>query len=139
MVARVTATLLAVWQGRWAEAEAHLARAEELSGDRTRLLFYGLDAVRAELALASGDTGRAVAAAMAGAERGGHANLVERLDPAGREGARGRGAGTPGSRRGPRASRDASGQSADPLSTSRRRSRARPDAPGSGPRDAGVV
>jgi DNA-binding CsgD family transcriptional regulator len=81
LVARVTAALLAVWQGRWAEAEAHLARAEELYTDRSRLLFYGLDAIRAELALAAGDTERAFAAAMAGVERGGHANLVERLVP----------------------------------------------------------
>jgi DNA-binding CsgD family transcriptional regulator/tetratricopeptide (TPR) repeat protein len=81
LVARVTAALLAVWQGRWAEAEAHLARAEELSDARFSLLFYGLDAIRAELALAAGHTGRAFAAAMAGVERGGHANLVERLVP----------------------------------------------------------
>jgi DNA-binding CsgD family transcriptional regulator len=81
LVARLTAALLAVWQGRWAEAEAHLARAEELSADRFILLFYGLDAVRTELALATGDTERATAAAMTGVERGGHANLVERLVP----------------------------------------------------------
>jgi DNA-binding CsgD family transcriptional regulator len=81
MVARLTAALLAVRQGRWAEAEAHLTRAEELSTDRSSLLFYGLDAVQAELALATGDTARAVAAAMAGLEREGHANLVERLVP----------------------------------------------------------
>jgi DNA-binding CsgD family transcriptional regulator len=37
--------------------------------------------VRAELAWASGDTAGTVAAAMAGVERGGHANLVERLIP----------------------------------------------------------
>ncbi|MGH9249366.1 MAG: AAA family ATPase [Acidimicrobiales bacterium] len=81
MIARLTAALLAVRQGRSAEAEAHLARAEELSGDRSALLFYGFDAVRAELALATGDTARAAAAAMAGLEREGHANLVERLVP----------------------------------------------------------
>jgi DNA-binding CsgD family transcriptional regulator len=81
VVARVTAALLATWQGRWAEAEAHLARAEELSTDLSKLLFYGLDAVRAELAMATGDTERAIATAMAGVERGGHANLVERLVP----------------------------------------------------------
>jgi DNA-binding CsgD family transcriptional regulator len=81
VVARVTAALLATWQGRWAEAEAHLARAEELSTDLSKLLFYGLDAVRTELAMATGDTERAFAAAMIGVERGGHANLVERLVP----------------------------------------------------------
>jgi DNA-binding CsgD family transcriptional regulator len=81
MIARLTAAMLAVWQGRWTEAEAHLARAEGLYGDGSGLLFYGLEAVRAELALATGDTARAVAAAMAGVERGGQANLVERLIP----------------------------------------------------------
>ena len=72
-------------QGRNAavcEAEAHLARTEELSTDRSSgLVFYGFDAVQAELALATGDTARAVSAAMAGLEREGHANLVERLVP----------------------------------------------------------
>jgi DNA-binding CsgD family transcriptional regulator len=82
LVARLTAALLAVRQGRSTEAEAHLARAEELSTDRTILLFYGFDAARAELAFAAGDTRRAFAAAMAGVEReGSHVNLVERLVP----------------------------------------------------------
>ncbi len=81
LVARLTAALLAVRQGRWAEAEAHIARADELSTDRTVLLFYGFDVVRAELALAAGDTGRAFAAAMAGAEREGHSNIVVQLVP----------------------------------------------------------
>ena len=81
LVARLTAALLAVRQGRWAEAEAHIARADELSTDRTILLFYGFDVVRAELALAAGDTGRAFAAAMAGAEREGHSDLVVQLVP----------------------------------------------------------
>ena len=80
MVARLTAALLAVRQGRYAEAEAHLARAEELTADRFALLYFGLDAVRAELALATGDTGRAIEVAMAGAD-GGPSNLVERLVP----------------------------------------------------------
>ncbi len=81
MIARLAAAMLAVRQGRWTEAEGHLDRAEELYGSASGLLFYGLDAVRAELALAAGDTGRAVAAAMIGVERGGHANLAERLIP----------------------------------------------------------
>jgi len=82
LVARLTAALLAVRQGRSTKAEAHLARAEELSTDRTILLFYGFDAARAELAFAAGDTRRAFAAAMAGVERkGSHVNLVERLVP----------------------------------------------------------
>ena len=80
LVARLTAALLAVRQGRWREADAHLVRAEELSGDRGNLLFYGFNAVRAELALAIGDTERAFAAATAGADDD-SANLVERLVP----------------------------------------------------------
>ena len=81
MIARLAAAMLAVRQGRWTEAEGHLTRAEELYGNASGLLFYGLDAVRAELALAVGDTGRAVAAAMTGVERRGRANLFERLIP----------------------------------------------------------
>jgi DNA-binding CsgD family transcriptional regulator len=81
VIARVTAALLAVWQGRLPEAEAHLARAEEISATRGTLLFYGFDAVRTELALAKRDTEGAFASAMAKVERGGHANLVERLVP----------------------------------------------------------
>jgi DNA-binding CsgD family transcriptional regulator len=81
VIARVAAAQLATWQGRWGEAEAHLARAEELYADRSRVLFYGLDAVRAGLAMATGDTERAIATALAGVEREGHANLVERLVP----------------------------------------------------------
>jgi DNA-binding CsgD family transcriptional regulator len=85
LIARLTAALLAVRQGRFEEAEAHLTRAEELAAGRFGLLFYGFDAVLTELALATGDTGRAVAAAIAGVERQDqrlrHANLVERLVP----------------------------------------------------------
>jgi DNA-binding CsgD family transcriptional regulator len=81
MAARLTAALLATWQGRLAEADAHLVRAEELFTARSILRFHGLDAVRAELALATGDTGRAVAVATGGVEDEGHANLVERLIP----------------------------------------------------------
>ena len=47
IIAPLTAALLAMWQGGWAEAEAHLARAEELVELNSNLLFYGLDAVRA--------------------------------------------------------------------------------------------
>ena len=81
MIARLTAAMLAMRQGRRSEAESHLARAEGLYGDAPGLLFYGLDAVRAELALAVGDTERTVAVATAGVERGSHANLAERLIP----------------------------------------------------------
>ena len=34
MIARLAAAMLAVRQGRWTEAEGHLARAEELYGKR---------------------------------------------------------------------------------------------------------
>jgi DNA-binding CsgD family transcriptional regulator len=81
MIARLTAALLATWQGRWAEAGGHLVRAEELFAARSILRSHGLDAVRAELALATGDTEQAVAIALAGVENHGHANLVERLIP----------------------------------------------------------
>jgi DNA-binding CsgD family transcriptional regulator len=81
LIARLTAALLAGWQGRSAEAAAHLTRAEELTAARFNLVFYGFDAVRTELALATGDTGGAFATAMAGVDREGHANLVERLVP----------------------------------------------------------
>jgi DNA-binding CsgD family transcriptional regulator len=81
MIARLTAALLATWQGRWAEADGHLVRAEELFAARSILRSQGLDAVRAELALATGDTEQAVAIALAGVENHGHDNLVERLIP----------------------------------------------------------
>ena len=81
MIARLTAALLSTWQGRWAEADGHLVRAEELFAVRSILRSQGLDAVRTELALATGDTERAVAIALAGVENHGHDNLVERLIP----------------------------------------------------------
>jgi hypothetical protein len=81
MIARLTAALLATWQGRWAEADGHLVRAEELFAARSILRGHGLDAVRAELALATDDTEQAVAIALAGVENHGHANMVERLIP----------------------------------------------------------
>ena len=99
--------MLAMRQGRRSEAESHLARAEGLYGDAPGLLFYGLDAVRAELALAVGDTERTVAVAMAGVERGSHAEPCRAADPAGGEGPGGRSAGTPGPRRGTGAGRGA--------------------------------
>ncbi|MGH6887063.1 MAG: response regulator transcription factor, partial [Geminicoccales bacterium] len=81
MGARLTAALLATWQGRWAEADGHLVRAEELFAARSILRSHGLDAVQSELALATGDTEQAVAIALAGVEDHGHDNLVERLIP----------------------------------------------------------
>ncbi|WP_203791677.1 hypothetical protein, partial [Paractinoplanes rishiriensis] len=63
---RNTAALLASRQGRHAEAAAHAARAEELIMDCAEFLGFPFDAVRAELAVAAGDTERAVACALHG-------------------------------------------------------------------------
>ncbi len=80
--ARLTSALLACWQGRWVEAQAHLTRAEELFAELPHNPFYPFAAVRAELAVAAGDTERAVAAALAGVQKeAGAPVLVERLIP----------------------------------------------------------
>jgi DNA-binding CsgD family transcriptional regulator len=64
--ARLDAALLACRQGRQAEAEQHLARAEELFGETSGFLVFNFDAVRAELATAAGDAERAFACALTG-------------------------------------------------------------------------
>jgi DNA-binding CsgD family transcriptional regulator len=81
--ARLTAALLAVRQGRRAEAQAHLARAQELFVEQSNFLTLPFDAVRAELAVATGDTERAIMVAMAGVATQGEPPpaLVERLIP----------------------------------------------------------
>jgi DNA-binding CsgD family transcriptional regulator len=80
--ARLTAALLSCWQGRRVDAEAHLARAEELSAMQSEFLAFEFDAVRAELAVANGDTERAIAAALTGLEgEGATPTLCERLVP----------------------------------------------------------
>jgi len=82
VIARLTAAQLAVRQGRRAEAEAHLARADELYAEHSGFLAFSFDAVRAELAVATGDTEGAIAAAMAGVEGEGEPpTMVERLIP----------------------------------------------------------
>jgi DNA-binding CsgD family transcriptional regulator len=82
MFARLTSALLACWQGRWGEAQAHLTRAEELFAELPRNAFCPFAAVEAELAVAGGDTERAVAAALAGVQvEGGPPTLAERLIP----------------------------------------------------------
>ncbi|MFF5085370.1 LuxR C-terminal-related transcriptional regulator [Actinoplanes sp. NPDC000266] len=63
---RHTAALLACRQGRMAEAEAHAQRAEELIADAAGFRPFPFDAVRAELAVAAGDTERALAHALHG-------------------------------------------------------------------------
>ncbi len=79
--ARLTAALLAGWQGRLAEAQAHLARAEEVFAEQSGFLAFGFDAVRAELAVATGDTEGAVTAALAGLAGDVPPTLAERLLP----------------------------------------------------------
>lgn len=64
---RLVAARLAAWQGRQDEAEAHLARAEELYAANVAFLNLSFDAVRAEVLLAGGNQAAAYAAAMKGA------------------------------------------------------------------------
>lgn len=59
---RLVAAQLACRQGRPADAEQHLTRAEEVFREQTAFPAHQFDAVRAELAVATGDTGRALAA-----------------------------------------------------------------------------
>ena len=79
--ARLAAALQACWQGRRDEAEAHLARAEELFAEKSGFLTNPFDAVRAELAVARGDTERAISAALAGLQQDSTPTRVERLVP----------------------------------------------------------
>ena len=65
--ARLTAARLSAWQGNAAEARAHLARADELFSESSRFRAFAFDAVRSEVALASGDNITAFDAAVAGA------------------------------------------------------------------------
>jgi DNA-binding CsgD family transcriptional regulator/tetratricopeptide (TPR) repeat protein len=65
--ARLTAARLASWQGRQAEAEAHLARADELFAGRSEFLNFDFDAIRAEVLLGIGRAKEAYDAAMTGA------------------------------------------------------------------------
>ncbi len=78
--ARLVAARLAAWQGRSSEAAGHLARAEELFAEQSGFLGYSFDSVRAELAVARGDTEQAFTIALAGLKQ--RANFVERLLPA---------------------------------------------------------
>jgi DNA-binding CsgD family transcriptional regulator len=79
--ARLTAALLACRQGRQAEADAHMARAEELFAEQSGFLGLDFDAVRAELAVVAGDTERAVTVAMAGLSQEAPPLGAERLLP----------------------------------------------------------
>ncbi|POH75204.1 AAA family ATPase [Arthrobacter glacialis] len=68
---RLTGARLAALQGRTAEAEAHLARADELYAAKAEFLNLGFDATRAEVCLAAGKPAAAYAAALDGATAAG--------------------------------------------------------------------
>jgi len=78
-VCRLVAARLAAWQGRWSEAEGHLARAGELFAEQSGFLGLSFDSVRAEVAVARGDAEEAFTIALAGLRQ--RADLVERLLP----------------------------------------------------------
>lgn len=65
--ARLTAARLAAWQGRPAEAQAHMARVNELFAESSDYLNYGFDAVSAQVHLAAGQPRAAYEAALGGA------------------------------------------------------------------------
>ncbi|MFF2276421.1 ATP-binding protein [Agromyces sp. NPDC058126] len=67
VAARLTAARFASLQGRRAEAQGHLLRADELFADGSAFLAFEFDAVRAEVRLGGGDQRGAFEAAMAGA------------------------------------------------------------------------
>ncbi|MBG0737946.1 AAA family ATPase [Paeniglutamicibacter antarcticus] len=69
--ARLTAARLASWQGRHPEAQAHLARAEELYAQKSEFLNLDFDAIRAEVYVAAGNPEVAYDAAMTGATSAG--------------------------------------------------------------------
>jgi DNA-binding CsgD family transcriptional regulator len=80
--ARLTAARLALRQGRSTEAQAHLARAEELVAAQSDFLAFPFDAVHAELAVGIGDTERAFNAALSEVSGDNeHPAQVERLIP----------------------------------------------------------
>ncbi|MGO2541378.1 MAG: helix-turn-helix transcriptional regulator [Specibacter sp.] len=66
VTARLAAARLAAWQGRQGEAEAHLARAEELFSQTSEFNNLCFAAVRTEVLLAADQPATAYAAAMAG-------------------------------------------------------------------------
>ena len=65
--ARLTAARLAACQGRQDEAQAHLARAEEIYVEKSEYINLNFDAMRAQVCLAAGNPEAAYTAAMAGA------------------------------------------------------------------------
>jgi DNA-binding CsgD family transcriptional regulator len=81
VTARLTAGLLACWQGRSAEARAHLSRAEEVFAELAVFPAFNFQTVRAELAVAAGDPEEAIAAAVLGVRQPTVPDMVERLVP----------------------------------------------------------
>ncbi len=81
VIARLTAAQLACWQGRSAEALAHLARADELFAEQSTFVVHPFDAVRTELAVASGDTERAVSTALTAVQADVPSSMIERVIP----------------------------------------------------------
>ena len=69
--ARLTAAQLSAWQGRVAQARAHLTRAEELVTDPERYRNYAFEAVRATVLLEEHRPAEAFQTALAAAERPG--------------------------------------------------------------------
>jgi tetratricopeptide (TPR) repeat protein len=85
-VAWLTSAQLACRQGRWTEAHAHLARAEELFAELSQQPGFAFAMVRTEVAIADRDTERAMTAALAGVPAEwkplpAGPNVVERLIP----------------------------------------------------------
>ena len=68
--ARLAAAELAAWQGRTAEAQAHVARADELFSQGSEFLPFSFDVCRAVVSLAVDDPEAALSAALAGASCG---------------------------------------------------------------------
>ncbi|TDO32648.1 AAA ATPase-like protein [Paractinoplanes brasiliensis] len=60
VLARLVGAELACLRGRQAEAEAHLARAEEVFAETSGYMFFPFDKVRTRLAVAAGDKDRAL-------------------------------------------------------------------------------
>jgi DNA-binding CsgD family transcriptional regulator len=65
-LARITAAMLATWQGRQDEAEAHLSRAEELIPDPASFPNFSFDVARATVRLGAADSEGAREAALKG-------------------------------------------------------------------------
>jgi DNA-binding CsgD family transcriptional regulator len=79
--ARLTAALLACWQGRPAEARAHLRRGDELFAETAAYGPVHFQVARVELAVATSDTEAAVNAALLGVQGPMTPTMVERLIP----------------------------------------------------------